>query len=150
MKHFLIPTDCSNESERAFEVARQLVTPLNGRISLLTVITPAQTIVADSGMGTLPISTEVGPSHDTEDVKKYHREILQQYFPSIPGESIVIESLEATYLSVITCAQEHCTDVIVMSTHGRSGVGRVLLGSVAESVSRNTNIPVLLVPRAAS
>ena len=47
---------------------------------------------------------------------------------------------------IITCAKEFNADLIVVGTHKRSGLDRLLLGSIAESVIRHSNIPVLVVP----
>jgi nucleotide-binding universal stress UspA family protein len=46
--------------------------------------------------------------------------------------------------SIIDAAKAHKADLIVMSTHGRSGIGRLVCGSVAESVLRGTTVPILL------
>lgn len=46
--------------------------------------------------------------------------------------------------SIIDAARAHKADLIVMTTHGRSGVGRLVYGSVAESVLRGTTIPIFL------
>ena len=47
--------------------------------------------------------------------------------------------------SIVEAARFYQVDLIVMSTHGRSGLGRLILGSVAESVIRGTTAPILLV-----
>ncbi len=47
--------------------------------------------------------------------------------------------------AIVEAAQVHKVDMIVMSTHGRSGLGRLILGSVAESVLRGTRTPILVV-----
>lgn len=47
--------------------------------------------------------------------------------------------------AIVEAAQSRRVDLIVMSSHGRSGLGRLVLGSVAESVLRSTRIPVFLV-----
>jgi nucleotide-binding universal stress UspA family protein len=47
--------------------------------------------------------------------------------------------------AIVEAAAAQKADMIVMSTHGRSGLGRLILGSVAESVLRGTNIPILIV-----
>jgi nucleotide-binding universal stress UspA family protein len=47
--------------------------------------------------------------------------------------------------AIIDCARFRNVDLIVMSTHGRSGLGRLVLGSVAETVLRSTTTPILLV-----
>ncbi len=47
--------------------------------------------------------------------------------------------------SIVEAARVQNVDLIVMSTHGRSGVGRLIVGSVAESVLRGTRVPILMV-----
>ncbi|MBI1847940.1 MAG: universal stress protein [Candidatus Rokubacteria bacterium] len=47
--------------------------------------------------------------------------------------------------SIVEAARVQGADLIVMSTHGRSGLGRLILGSVAESVLRGTQVPILMV-----
>jgi nucleotide-binding universal stress UspA family protein len=47
--------------------------------------------------------------------------------------------------AIVEAAQLRGADLIVMSTHGRSGLGRLVLGSVAEAVLRSTTTPILLV-----
>jgi nucleotide-binding universal stress UspA family protein len=47
---------------------------------------------------------------------------------------------------ILDVADAEHVDLVVMSTHGRSGLGRLVYGSVAESVLRGSRIPVLLIP----
>ena len=47
--------------------------------------------------------------------------------------------------AIVECARANKADLIVMTTHGRSGLGRLVFGSVAESVLRGTPLPILLV-----
>jgi nucleotide-binding universal stress UspA family protein len=47
---------------------------------------------------------------------------------------------------IISCAQQFNADLIVIGTHGRTGLDRLLMGSVAENVVRHSTIPVLVVP----
>ena len=46
--------------------------------------------------------------------------------------------------SIVEAAEAQRADLIVMTSHGRSGIGRLILGSVAESVLRGTSVPILL------
>jgi nucleotide-binding universal stress UspA family protein len=46
--------------------------------------------------------------------------------------------------AIVEAAERHHADLIVMTTHGRSGLGRLILGSVAETVLRGTRTPILL------
>jgi nucleotide-binding universal stress UspA family protein len=63
----------------------------------------------------------------------------------IAGKARVIDSYGESIAQVLTrAAEEFDANLIVMGTHGRSGVKRLLLGSVAESLLRETNVPLLL------
>jgi nucleotide-binding universal stress UspA family protein len=46
---------------------------------------------------------------------------------------------------IVWAAEREGADLIVMSTHGRSGLGRIVLGSVADAVVRRTSLPVIVV-----
>jgi nucleotide-binding universal stress UspA family protein len=64
------------------------------------------------------------------------------------------EGLEVTHFSeygntadgIINCSKEFCADLIVVGTHSRTGIDRLLMGSVAEHVIRQSAVPVLVVP----
>lgn len=66
----------------------------------------------------------------------------------IPGQQMfnIVETGEP-YARIINFAEKAAIDLIVMSTHGRTGLSRVLMGSIAENIIRNINIPVLLFNR---
>jgi nucleotide-binding universal stress UspA family protein len=49
------------------------------------------------------------------------------------------------YQKILSYAEKNHVDLIVMSTHGRSGLSHFLFGSVAEKVSRHSRVPVLLI-----
>ena len=48
---------------------------------------------------------------------------------------------------IVNFAREQSIDLIVMSTHGRSGFSRLIYGSVAEAVLRGAHLPIMLIPR---
>lgn len=82
---------------------------------------------------------------DKEKAKRQLNKIKDQFQTSGVRE-IRIEVLEGSADSVIVeVAKKQKCDLIVMSTHGRSGLGRALLGSVADHVVRHVLYPVLLV-----
>jgi len=63
------------------------------------------------------------------------------------GVSTVTDVLQGGVSGTITAyAEEHDVDIVAMPTHGRTGIKRVLLGSVTEKVVRTTPVPVLVVP----
>jgi nucleotide-binding universal stress UspA family protein len=119
----IVPLDGSDLSESALPVAEQLSSGLGGPITLLT-----------SGWG-----STVG---DLESYLSANAAMLDGPCTTL----IVPDTFPATAIanSVTTPL-----DIVVMATHGRSGIGRALLGSVAEDVLRNTaNTVVLIGPKA--
>jgi nucleotide-binding universal stress UspA family protein len=55
---------------------------------------------------------------------------------------------DPTWQRIVEAADEHDADIVVMGSHGRTGVGLVLMGSVAAATARHTDLPVLIVHRA--
>ena len=70
-------------------------------------------------------------------------EFIDRYFQGTPVVSAVIGGYPPEV--ILDYAQEHGIDVIVMGTHGRKGVERIIFGSVAEHVVKNATIPVMTV-----
>jgi nucleotide-binding universal stress UspA family protein len=74
-------------------------------------------------------------------------------FLAAAAEDLTARGLEAEAIvnvgnatdGIVWAAERENAGLIVMSTHGRSGVGRMVLGSVADSVVRRTSLPVILV-----
>jgi nucleotide-binding universal stress UspA family protein len=64
--------------------------------------------------------------------------------PVLQAEIVVTEGTPAA--AILTAAEQHQVDCIVMATHGRSGIRRFVLGSVTEKVLRGSSRPVLAVP----
>lgn len=121
----LFPTDLSDQAGEAFAVASALVGP-DSRLVV-------QHVVADAGHGA-PV-----PSSDTLGR-------LRDRYPSSSGGAVMYRLSTGNPVEEICRAAEdaQCA-LIVMASHGRTGVGRLLVGSVAESVFRRVTIPVVLV-----
>jgi len=131
----LFPTDFSAPSQAAFRLACSLARDYQARLVILHVKTPE--IVFDEMYPTF---------EETEAVSKLLREQLEALKPIDPRvehEHLFREG-DPTQ-EILTVAQENRADVIVMGTHGRTGVGRLLMGSVAEGVLRRAPCPVLTV-----
>jgi universal stress protein A len=140
MKTILHPTDFSGESRPAFEAACALARAEQGRLVVLHVERPP--------LGSLGGATFVPPLPG-----EYDRDSLWAQLQAIqPPPGIAVEHrLEyGDPESVIPqIAQEIGADLIVMGTHGRTGLRRLLMGSVAEHVLRKAPCPVLTVRGAA-
>ena len=132
----LHPTDFSRNSESAFHMACALARDYNARLVLLH-IKPLPT-VAYGEFGALP--------PEATDHMEELKERLARVQPDdarIPVDRYVVEGEIAW--EILRMAGELKCDLIVMGTHGRGGLGRLLMGSVAELVVRKAGCPVLTV-----
>jgi universal stress protein A len=123
MKEILLPTDFSTVSEAAVKVATALARETGARLHLVHVVPPA-----------------TDPSLGSEQLTRLGR---------LFGNGVVVEIalLSGRAAREITkYARDKSIDLIVISTHGRTGVSRALLGSVAEAVVRLSSCFVLTVP----
>lgn len=134
-KTVLHPTDFSPLSEYAFHVACSLARDYGARLVLLHV-KPSEVIVGE--MYPIP-----GDPAETWEVLRQQLERLRPADPSVRVAYVLKEGEPVT--EILQTAQETHGDLIVMGTHGRTGVGRLLMGSVAESVLRRAPCPVLTV-----
>jgi nucleotide-binding universal stress UspA family protein len=139
IQHLLVPTDFGDASNRALELALALAAKLDGRITLLhaTTLPPFYYAAYAEGLS-WPTDELEGQARKELDTlvtrtRERHAKVEGQLMAGEPWESI----LEA--------ATELRADLIVMGTHGRRGLPRALLGSVAEKTVRLSPIPVLTV-----
>ena len=130
----LHPTDFSPLSEHAFHLACSLARDHGGRLIVLHVAVPP--VVGYGGAMTPP------PEGDWKALDEQLRRI-QANDANIPVEHILREGDPAA--EILRVAEEHKCDLIVMGSHGRTGVARLLMGSVAEHVVRKAECPVLVV-----
>jgi nucleotide-binding universal stress UspA family protein len=129
----LQPTDFSESSRHAFRLACALAWDYGARVIRLHVAAPPAAVDAESASFPQP-----------EGYLERLRKQLEQVAPrdlEVPVEHRVTEGHPAT--EILRVAEETCCDVIVMGTHGRTGLGRLFLGSVAEQVLRRAPCPVV-------
>jgi universal stress protein A len=129
----LHPTDFSEASEFAFRLACALARDYNARLVLLHVAQPPILVYGESVL-------VVEPGAELEEAKKKLRH-LEALACNLRVESQVMEGDPVDL--ILRAAEETHSDVIVMGTHGRTALTRLLLGSVAEAVLRKAACPVL-------
>lgn len=136
----LCAVDFSEVSEKVAEYARALAVPLNAEVVLVHVV-PSGTIYADFGV---PLSSmETFCTTMITEGEKNLAAFSEQYFPGIEVRGIVTCGDFAE--DILSCARKEQTDMIVMGTHGRKGMDRLLFGSVAEKVLRQAPCPVVAI-----
>jgi len=139
----LVPLDGSNVAEEALGQAKELAHTLNVPIHLVRVVDTyrAQAIPATGMALDYSMLAELA-EEEVEDAKTY----MQASVDSLKAEGLTADGdvLQGPIAQQIVDAAE-AGDMIVMSSHGRTGIKRWFLGSVAEEVIRRANVPVLLV-----
>jgi nucleotide-binding universal stress UspA family protein len=129
----LIPTDGSRGADAALEHAIEIATQWEATLHGLYVV---DSRVARSG----PLR---------EALRDEGREALRdvEVAGTQAGLSVVTEVAEGSpHEEILEYVSEHGIDVVVMGTHGRTGIDRLVMGSVAERVNRLSPVPVLTVP----
>jgi nucleotide-binding universal stress UspA family protein len=137
----LIPLDGSTLAEQALPQGIALATAFDGEIYLLQVVSNYLTPPTgmDFAMGETFRDVALREAH--EYLKRIHHRLESLY--AGPIHIKVIDGLVAE--NIIDYADFQGCDLIVMATHGRSGVGRWVFGSIAERVLRASHCPILLI-----
>jgi nucleotide-binding universal stress UspA family protein len=138
--NILVPTDLSPHAEAAFAYACELATQLGAKVHLLNVIGIPALGVPELGVALT--------STMMDTLVREHQAALEAMAArrgaGVPMGQILLKTGDARD-SIEQAARELGADLIVMGTHGRRGVARALLGSVAETVVRSAPCPVLTV-----
>jgi len=138
-----VPLDFSGKSRRALEVAVPLVEQYGGKIFLIHVVEPAYAYPYGPGeMGVAPLDSRPIVKASEERISATARELVP---PEVLGKTLVRDG--RAHLEIIAAADDIEADLIVMATHGFTGLKHVLLGSTAEQVVRHAHCPVLTVRR---
>lgn len=138
-RHLLAPTDFSEPSRHALDVAADLAVVFGAKLTLVHAFeVPGY---AYAGINYAPVDL-VTPLQDA--AKDLLARALEATRQKVPAAEAVLR-LGAPWDEVLAVAKETGADLIVMGTHGRSGIKHVLLGSVAEKVVRHSPIPVLTI-----
>ncbi|MFO8098562.1 MAG: universal stress protein [Salinibacter sp.] len=133
IRRILFPTDFSDGAARAFPQAVDLADRHDAELHIVHVADPQ-----DEEDTTLPVSRDV--------LQDWLAESLENS-PALEGLSIVQEQVESDVPPerLVAYAEDMNIDLVVMGTHGRRGVRRMLMGSVTEEVVRKAPCPVLTV-----
>lgn len=141
-KRILVPVDGSSKSEKAFQhVFDELP---DATVILVHVINPVDTLA----FGYDEYFDAEAYQRLEQRERKEARDMLDEYRETATDRGMGAESVIRTGIpakQILETASERDIDHIVMGSHGRTGVGRVLFGSVAETVTRRASVPVTIV-----
>ncbi len=139
-RHVLAPTDFSEPSEAALLHAERLARAFGARLTILHVIEP------DFEMGALSYGIQPDLARYVEKAEKVAMERLEAWASRVSDCDVEILLKRGTaFVEIVRTAREEQCDVIVIGTHGRSGLKHVIFGSTAERVVRRAECAVLTV-----
>jgi nucleotide-binding universal stress UspA family protein len=150
-ERILVALDGSPAAERVLAHAEALATAFGSRVTLLRATLSAEMVLTQSSAGDATVGP-IGPPIDPEPVLEADQETAADYLARVAATlkqrnlNVDTETPEGPANTVIVeRAAAMGAGLILMTTHGRSGLGRMVFGSTADSVLRHSACPVLLV-----
>jgi nucleotide-binding universal stress UspA family protein len=141
VRTILVPVDFSEGSDVAVEWAQALAGAFGARLVVLHVVDLAAAAAVMGGPGDALVPP---PASLLEEVRQDARQLMAELAARVPGATTLVREGSPRQDIIETCAEVK-GDLIVMGTHGRSGLAHLLFGSVAEHVVRNAPVPVFTV-----
>ena len=153
-KRLLVPLDGSRFGSRALQYATEVAQHFDAEVVLIQVVKPATPVATttgiDAGMGS-PAAAEITMQAALEEDKRNSTRAKRYLSGKIRG--MKPRDIKGSYQvvvgdpsqSIMSFAQKEHIDLIVMTTHGKSGLKRAFMGSVADAVIRESGKPVLVV-----
>jgi len=138
----LVPTDFSEFSKCAIRYGCEMARRFNAEVTFLHVVEDIHPLVADPGVFVGTAVELVGSLRQSAE-KGLENFIPQEWTDGLTVHRKVVVGVP--FLEVVRYAKENQTDLLIVTTHGRTGLAHVLLGSVAERIVRKSPCPVLTV-----
>jgi nucleotide-binding universal stress UspA family protein len=138
-KRILCPVDFSDISARVLQIAADLAKRFGADLHVIHVFQLPASVLEE---------VYEDPTNMEEEIRQRRHDKLNEFVqetkkPNVKITTGVYEGVPD--VEIITSARENQADMIVMGTRGKTGLSHVLLGSVAERVIRNAEVPVLTV-----
>lgn len=143
----LAPTDLSDSSKVGVRYALEMAASVGAEIHVYYVAPYEDEFAYPLGLGEAATAYVPGPKF--EEYMRQQRQALEGFVDSnfaelLPGLKVGMEiDVGAAHEQIVVKAEQANVDLIVMSTHGRTGLGHILIGSVTEHVVRQAKCPVL-------
>jgi nucleotide-binding universal stress UspA family protein len=138
IKSILCPIDFSDASRNAYRYACEFARSMGAKVILLNVIEP-RPIAADMSLNYIPLEEDLAAAAREDvlplvsDAQARGIEVSSEVMIGVPAETILQQALDQD------------VSLLIMGSHGKTGLSRLLMGSVAEAVVRRASIPVLIV-----
>jgi len=142
-KRILAPTDFSSFSEVGLRAAAELAHRVGARLTLLHVMTEGELeALASAHMPRHPVDL-IYQDMEGALIDQYRRGVPAELRRDLSAEPVVAVGIP--WVEILRAARLKDADVVVMGTHGRTGLARMVMGSVTEQVVRRAPCPVLTV-----
>lgn len=145
-QNILVPIDGSARSAAVLPYAAELASKFEGRITLLYVTPdPLPLMMASNGMAYLDAGQEAEANllAGAELLERARQTLTARPDLRVDAVQLPLEGRSVAE-TIVRAAREQRSDLLVMATHGRSGLSHMLMGSIAEATLKKLNIPVLL------
>ncbi len=142
--HILVTTDFSPAAERAFGPVADIARRLGGKVTVLHIVHDLQIVP----LGAPLAPPQSAPSVDAElqAAKGRMAQVVATFPKDIPVTGEVRNATDVVDAIVDYCTK-HGVDWLAISTNGRTGLSRLVLGSVTEAIVRHSHVPVICFPR---
>ena len=135
LKEILVPVDFTECKEKALSYAIPFAQQFGATVTLLHVIEPAYVPATEVGI-VVDFDTD-------EEVKREMERTCARLAGQVRCHSLIRKG--SAELEIINAAKEMACDLIILATHGRTGMDRLLMGSTAEKVVRRAGCPIFIV-----
>jgi nucleotide-binding universal stress UspA family protein len=140
-QNIVFPTDFSEASLSALSWARRMAAVLNARLHVIYAVEEPH-IYATLDMGPVPIPSA---AELADSAKTRLADFIKEHFSGLESAPVAKVLIGPPADEIVGYAEEVGANMIIMTTHGYSGVKHVILGSTTESVLRHASCPVLSV-----
>jgi len=144
-KNILVTTDGSELAERGVKHAIELAKSTGAALTAVIVTTPFDMFHLPEGKVTL--MPELQAQHE-ERQRAFATQVLNKVSSAAKAAGVAVETLhvehDQPYEGIIDTANKKASDVIVISSHGRSGLSSLMLGSVTQKVLVHSKVPLLV------
>src|SRR6476661_8315902 len=143
LRKILLPTDFSGCANYALPYAAAIARATGATITCVHVVEPIVPAVGYSGLAeSMPIGDISDQLEDSAGIELPQVAGCEE-FVGLKIEEVIVHGDAAA--EIVRVAAEREVDLIVVSSHGRTGLGRIIFGSTAEAVVRHAKCPVLVV-----
>ena len=147
-ERILVCLDGSKIAEQILPYATEQAQRFGSKLVLLRVVTVPGSAYMTSATG-IPVQTGEFIREEFRrqeaDIKTYLESVAQSVREKVVETECVVLGPAHVGKAIVGYAQEHAIDLVCLATHGHSGLGRVVSGSVADYVLRQAGIPILVV-----